>query len=404
MVVFSNCFFRYFCCVFSQYPSHVATSACTNHKKSFVSETIGHTCSDSDMEYIQNYILNNRQQIIDYLSNMLEKSNIIHKHGFYYNMDILHERNDIHEGKLVTGSFAAKCIVERNNENDVELSKHFIYSSINEMWSELIKYRNGEEQTKAMMVKERDRLVDILHKYNQNNTITNVYYVAPKVEDNPHVYSPGWHGFITIEDKETHDVLFCMVLPANAGGIILNPHVFIDVYLANKLSLEIRISPLSCKDCMYTHIVNELPVKDDDEWSFIMHGTRCNPDINQINNNPNYITVTSKLRRATDDEMNEYFGSIIPLEISVFLDKIRKGAQMLDMYREYNRHMDIGQLMNGVDLDNKIELKDYIEGYLLDLYIQHANSNNNLWVKKPRSSTINVINTVCPMGNNHVPK
>jgi hypothetical protein len=135
-----------------------------------------------------------------------------------------------------------------------------------------------------------------------------------------------------------------------------------------------------------------------------MHGTRCNPDINQINNNPNYITVTSKLRRATDDEMNEYFGSIIPLEISVFLDKIRKGAQMLDMYREYNRHMDIGQLMNGVDLDNKIELKDYIEGYLLDLYIQHANSNNNLWVKKPRSSTINVINTVCPMGNNHVPK
>jgi len=96
---------------------------------------------------------------------MLEKSNIIHKPGFYYNMDILHERNDVHEGKLVTGSFAAKCIVERNNDNDVELSKHFIYSSINEIWSELIKYRNGEKQTKAMMVKEHDRLVDILHLF-----------------------------------------------------------------------------------------------------------------------------------------------------------------------------------------------------------------------------------------------
>ena len=55
MVVFSNCLFRYFCCSLSQYPSYLTTSVCTNHKKSFISETIGHICSDSDMEYIQNY-------------------------------------------------------------------------------------------------------------------------------------------------------------------------------------------------------------------------------------------------------------------------------------------------------------------------------------------------------------
>ena len=204
-----------------------------------------------------------------------------------------------------------------------------------------------------------------------------------------------------MEDKESHEVLFFMILCADASGDILNPHLCIDIKAENKFKLEAQISPLSHKDCIFTYVVNKLPVKDIDDWSFTVYGERCE---NLNEHNLNYITVTSKLTRATDDEMNEYFNSIVPLEISVFLDKIRKGALILDVYREYNQHKDIGHLMNDIDLDNKIELKDYIEGYLLDLYIQHSNSNNNLWVKQPQSCPIHVINQLCPVGKNHIPK
>ena len=402
MVVFSNCIFRYFCCVFSEQPS--ASLGNNDKKKSFLTETLGHVHTDSEIEYIKNYVLNNKQQIVNHLSDVFEKSNIIHKRGFYYNMSMLHERNDIYEGKSITATFVAKCIVERNNNNNIGLSKHFLYSSINEIWSELTKYKNGEKQKKPIIVKDHDRVMEILNKYNQNNTITNTYYVAPKVENTIHVYSPGWHGFITVEDRESHEVLFFMILCANASGDILNPHLCIDIKAENKLKLETQISPLSCKDCVFTYVVNKLPVKDSDDWAFTVYGGRCEQCENQTVDNLNYITVTSKLTRATDEEMNEYFNSIMPLEISVFLDKIRKGALMLDVYREYNQHKDIGHLMNDVDLDNKIELKDYIEGYLLDIYIQHTNSNNNLWIKKPQSCPIHTITPLCPVVNNRITK
>ena len=160
MVVYSNCLFRYFCCVLSEPQSE---SLCINDKKSFLTKTLGHVHTDSEMEYVKNYVINNKQQIINHLSDVVEKSNAIHKRGFYYNMSMLHERNDIYEGKSITATFVAKCIVERNNNNNIGLSKHFLYSSINEIWSELTKYKNGERQKKPMIVKEHDRIIDILN-------------------------------------------------------------------------------------------------------------------------------------------------------------------------------------------------------------------------------------------------
>ena len=333
----------------------------------------------------------NKQLIINHLSDTFEKSNII-KNGIYYSMNVLHERKDVHKGKLITATFNANCIVERNNVLGVELSKHFLYSSIDKIWDEITKYKTGVKQKKPIIVKEHNRLLDILSKYDKNNTTTNVYYVAPKVENTIHVYSPGFHGLITVEDKATTDLLFFIVICSNASGFISNPHIYMDLKVENRYNMGIIFTPLAGINNTLTVILNNLPKEENDVFSLIVYGGHCRTDEKQTDEELRYIQVTTTLSRATDLEMINYFNSIIPLEISIFLDKIHKGALMLDIYKQYNKLEDIGHLMNGIDLDNKIEVKDYIEGYLLDLYVKHRNSENSLWIKNPKSEYLG-----CPM-------